>query len=316
MTGIGLLHNPHAKRNVADPDAANRLDAILGNDGISRRASTIDELRAAVAAFKEARIELLAVGGGDGTNHVTIKGLMDAYGDTPLPAFALLRGGTMNTIANSFGIPRRSPEVLLGRYKRCYARRGTHPMRFIEPNVMCVGEQYGFIFGTGAIYGYIAEYNRRETRDALWAAKLLATACASATVGGATIQRVAQRWRGSVRFDDGSAFPEADYLTIGGSTCGQIGLGFRPFYRSGQSADEFHMLGIFGSPLEFIMRLPRLWQGRSLGPNCTYEKMVRRATLEPSDGVMRYTIDGDVYEQEGKLEIACGPKVRIIIPEK
>ena len=184
MTGIGLLHNPHAKRNVADPDAANRLDAILGNDGISRRASTIDELRAAVAAFKEARIELLAVGGGDGTNHVTIKGLMDAYGDTPLPAFALLRGGTMNTIANSFGIPRRSPEVLLGRYKRCYARRGTHPMRFIEPNVMCVGEQYGFIFGTGAIYGYIAEYNRRETRDALWAAKLLATACASATVGG------------------------------------------------------------------------------------------------------------------------------------
>ena len=31
---------------------------------------------------------------------------------------------------------------------------------------------------------------------------------------------------------------------------------------------------------------------------------------------MRYTIDGDVYEQEGKLEIACGPKVRIIIPEK
>ena len=38
-------------------------------------------------------------------------------------------------------------------------------------------------------------------------------------IGGPAIRRVAQRWTGRVRFDDGSAFPDRDYLTVAASTC-------------------------------------------------------------------------------------------------
>lgn len=314
MPGIGLLHNPKAKRNVTDPGAAARLNEVLGDAGVVRYASTLDELAKAADDFKRIGIEVLAIGGGDGTSHLTITGIIDAYGDAPLPAFGFLRGGTMNTIANAFCVPRRAPEVLLAAYKRSYARRGVTPMRFVEPHVLKVGDHYGFIFGTGAIYGFIAEYNQREHRDAAWAAKVLATAVGSAAIGGEAIKRVAQRWHGSVRFDDGSAFAEGSYLTIGGSTCGQIGLGFKPFYRSGEVPNRFHMLGIFASPLEFIAGLPRIWRGQTLGENRTFEKVVKHAVLHPSDGVSRYVIDGDVYVHDGPLELSCGPRIRLITP--
>ena len=39
------------------------------------------------------------------------------------------------------------------------------------------------------------------------------------------------------------------------------------------------------------------------------------ATLVPDDGVVRYTLDGDVYEHEGPLDVTTGPRIRIVIPD-
>jgi diacylglycerol kinase (ATP) len=314
MAGIGLLLNPRAKRHAQDPTLADRLTAQMGGDGVVRTAGSFDELAEVVEDFKRLGIELVASAGGDGTNHQTISGLVHTYGDAKLPYFAMLRGGTMNTVANSFGIPRHRPETLLSLYQQAYARRSIQPMRFVERNVLRVADHCGFIFGTGAIYGFIAEYNRREERSPGWAAQVLGRALVSAVIGGNTIRRVAQRWEGGVEFDDGSAFPQRDYLTVGASTCGQIGLGFKPFYRSGEQPDRFHMLGIYGSAGNIIRGLPNVWRGVPLGGHKSYEKLTARAILDPLKGRVRYSLDGDVYEHVGKLEISCGPRIRIVIP--
>jgi len=314
MAGIGLLLNPRAKRTARDPELSYRLKRVLGDAGIARTPRSFAELGEVVTDFKRLGIELVAVAGGDGTNHITISGLVSAYGSTELPLFGMLRGGTMNTVANSFGIPRQRPDKLLARYVRAYQRRALKPLRFVAPNALKVGHHYGFIFGTGAIYGYIAEYSRRQDRSALWAAQVLGRAIASSVVGGDSIQRVAQRWHGQVRFDDGAAFPERDYLTVGASTCSQIGLGFKPFFRSGEISGRFHILGIHASPAQFIRRLPRIWQGRTLGGDRTYERLTERALLVPTHGNVPYTLDGDVYEHRGPLEVSAGPRLRILIP--
>ena len=39
----------------------------------------------------------------------------------------------------------------------------------IQRRVMRIGNHCGFIFGTGAIYGFIAEYNCAEEKNAVWA---------------------------------------------------------------------------------------------------------------------------------------------------
>lgn len=314
MAGIGLVLNPKAKQHLRDPDLANRLRRIVGDDGVVHAPTSFEALGEVADDFRHQGVELVAVAGGDGTNHITITGVVEAYRGAKLPHFALLRGGTMNTVANSFGIPRRGPERLLRMYKRSFDRRAYSPMRFVEPNVLQVGSHYGFIFGTGAIHGFIAEYNSREERSPAWAAQVLARAVLTGPMPNGTAARVARRWVGKVRFPDGTAFPERDYFTVGASTCGQIGLGFTPFYRSGEVPDRLHMLGIHTTTMGLISALPTVWRGRTIGGHKTYEKLTESATLEPTEGTVPYTLDGDVYEHDGPLEVRSGPRVRIVIP--
>ena len=73
-------------------------------------------------------IGLLAISGGDGTNHVTLSGFIDVYAGAALPQIALLRGGTMNTVANAIGVRRGRPEGLLARLVRAYAQRSVRPV--------------------------------------------------------------------------------------------------------------------------------------------------------------------------------------------
>ncbi len=314
MPGLGLLLNPLAKRNIKDPKLGGRLARLLGEHGLALEASDEASLRHAIAQFRARSIDALVIAGGDGTNHIVVGALVEAFGQDSLPMIALLRGGTMNTVANSFGIPRQSPERLLKRYLKAYLQRHVQPMPTATTRVLRVGQHLGFIFGTGAIHGFIAEYNRREVRSPLWAAQVLTHSVLSAALGGETIQRVAARWHGQVRFDDGSAFPPRDYLAVGASTCSQIGLGFQPFFRSADAPEGFHILGIHGSAPEFIQRLPKVWQGKALGSAYAYEKVTDRAVLQPRHGYVHYTLDGDVYEHEGPLEVSIGPEITLLLP--
>ncbi|MBI4956953.1 MAG: sphingosine kinase [Myxococcales bacterium] len=316
MSGIGIVLNPRARRNVQDPDAPLRLAHQLGDDGLVKIARDRAELARVAEDFKRIGIEILCIAGGDGTNHVTLTGFFEVYGATPLPIVSLLRGGTMNTVANSLGIPRRSPEQLLHATRRAYARRSRLPLAFVEHNVVRAGANYGFIFGTGAIHGFISTYSDHPEPSPLWAAQVLARACAGAFTRGATLRRVAARWEGRVVFEDGASFPERDYLAIGASTVGQIGLGFKPFYRNGQLPDHFHMLGIHCSAGTFIRSLPRVWRGIGLQPKHNYERLVQRAVLMPRHGVTGYQLDGDVFDHPGELEVAIGPRVRILRPQR
>jgi diacylglycerol kinase family enzyme len=299
---------------MRDPSLGDRLRKQIGPGGLVHHVSDYGALLHAAEQFKARDIDVLVVAGGDGTNHVTIGGMLEVYRDTPLPMFALLRGGTMNTVAHSFGIPMLSPERLLSRYMQAYRRRDERPLRVAEAEVLRVAEHHGFIFGTGAAHGFIAEYSRREARSAGWAAQVLSRAVASAVVGGETIQRVAARWKGSVHFADGSAFPDRDYLAVGASSCAQIGLGFKPFFRSADNPGRFHMLGIHCTPGELIRRLPRIWQGKSLGVAYSYERVTDHARLESRSGTVAYTLDGDVYQHEGPLEVSTGPRLRLLLP--
>src|SRR5580704_15195134 len=137
MSGIGVVLNPKSRRNLRDPGAALRLARKLGDHGVVRQVRSIDELHEAAVDFKRLDIDVLGISGGDGTNHVTITGFLDVY-EHGLPQIAFLRGGTMNTVANSVGIRRGRPEPLLGRLIRDYVRRAIAPLENVERHVMRV----------------------------------------------------------------------------------------------------------------------------------------------------------------------------------
>jgi diacylglycerol kinase family enzyme len=311
MGGIGVILNPRSRQNLRDPRAAVRLARTLGDHGVVRMAKSRDDLARIAEDFRKLQIDVLGISGGDGTNYVTITGFLEVYADEPLPPLAFLRGGTFNTVANAVGVPRGRPDGLLARLIRRYAQRSERPLSWVERHVMRIGNHYGFIFGTGAIYGFIADYNQAEERNAIWAAKVLARACGKVITGQPTI--VAQRWEGSVIVDDEEVFPDRDYLAIGAGTVDQIGLGFTPFYRSQEQPGTFQILGIHTSALGFVGKLPRVWQAKPMGAEHTYDKLAKRAVIEARGGVVSYCCDGDVFDHKGPLTIETGPRVRILV---
>jgi hypothetical protein len=314
MGGIGVIVNPRSRRNQKDPRAATRLAHALGDAGVVRTAGNRDDLARIAEDFRRLQIDVLGISGGDGTNYVTITGFLEVYADEPLPYVAFLRGGTFNTVADAVGTPRGRPDGLLAGLIRGYAHRSETPLTSVERNLMRIGNHYGFIFGTGAIYGFIADYNQAEERNALWAAEVLGRACAKVMTGRPTI--VAQRWEGSVLVDDEEVFPDRDYLAIGAGTVDQIGLGFRPFYRCDEAPGTFHILGIHTSALGFVGKLPQIWQAKPMGPDHTYDRVARRAVIDARGGVVKYCCDGDPIEHKGPLVIEGGPRVRILVEHK
>jgi diacylglycerol kinase (ATP) len=312
MSGIGVVFNPRSRKNLRDPGAASRLARKLGDHGVVREARSIDELYDIARDFQKLDIDVLGISGGDGTNHVTLTGFIDVYGGHALPDVAFLRGGTMNTVANSIGVRKEKPEGLLGRLVRAYAERASESLCNVERRLMRIGNTYGFLFGTGAIYGYLAEYYRGGEPSPKVAAATLLRGVGSALVGGEVVHRIVQPFRGWVELEDGTTWEKRDYFAVGGGTIDQIGLNFRPFRRSGERDGAFHLLGITTTAMGFVRDLPRIWRAEPMRPGKTYEATPARAVIHSEDGVVRHMIDGDLHEVKGPLEVEIGPKVRIV----
>src|SRR5687768_275022 len=104
MSGIGIITNPHSKLNKRNPRRAELLGYIVGERGQLEITNTLADLERVAHEFREKKIHTLAISGGDGTICRTLTALIHAYGEVPLPRVALLRGGTINVLANNLGI--------------------------------------------------------------------------------------------------------------------------------------------------------------------------------------------------------------------
>jgi diacylglycerol kinase (ATP) len=317
--GIGVVLNPKSGRNVNDPRAASRLARALGDHGVLRQAGSVEELYRIAEDFRKVEIDVLAISGGDGTNHVTLTGFLDVYGGAVMPRVALLRGGTMNTVANSVGVGRGRPEGLLARLVREYATRGVLELENVQRHVMGIAPRgggkkaFGFLFGTGVMRGFLAEYYRDGQPSPLVALTTLARAVGSALVRGETIRRMARPFRGSVTIDGDEQWHERDFLAVAAGTISHVGLQFKPFYRFGERPETFHVLGIHASALSLIRELPRIHRAEPMRPGKAFEALAHTAVVRSATGVVEYMIDGDLREVRGEVEIAIGPCVRLVV---
>jgi diacylglycerol kinase (ATP) len=336
MPGIGLILNPKSRRHAGDPTAEARFSRYLGSDGIVRTVRSVDELRHIAQDFRERDIDVLAIGGGDGTTHVTLGPFVEVYRDRAIPKLALLRGGTMNTVANSVGVPHGTPDQLLRRLLQIYRRGGDRiagageiaevtgiadgaAIAFEERHLLRVTASdeprahYGFLFGTGVTYGFLAEYYRHANPTPLAAVEVLLRCAASALVGGRTIRRMAEPFRGSATLEGGPSWPEHDYLALAAGTIAHIGLGFKPFYRYRERPNAFHALGVRASPGAFVRELGRVRRGRPMRPTAAYDAVTSRLVVHGAMKPIRYMIDGDLHDASSDLVVSAGPLVRILV---
>jgi diacylglycerol kinase family enzyme len=307
---IGVVFNPRAGKNKRDPRAAERMQRMLGDHGVVSAPESLDELSRCAEDFRKQGVDVLAIAGGDGTNHVTLTHFAAVYGDSPLPKLALLRGGTMNTVADSLRLPKGRPEGLLDRLLRKYLETPT--IDTVEQWTLSVEGQLGFLWGLGVVPQFLQEYYETGAPSPKTAAITLAKGIGSTVVRGAMFRRLREGVRCSVDHDAGG-WPEREWLTVTAGTIADIGLGFKPYYRAPKAPGFVHLLGIHTSPMGFVLELPKVFQGRAMNDEKAVDALVTEFTVRCKRAPMRYMIDGDVREHEGdSMTVRIGRPVRII----
>jgi diacylglycerol kinase (ATP) len=308
MPGIGLITNPKSRVNKRDPASMRRLGYLLGSRGAAEATVSLDQLYRVAEEFKKESIDILGINGGDGTIHHTLTAFIKVYGDTPMPQVAILRGGTMNTIANSLGIRGDTGRLLFELVDRYH---NNDPLEVFEQPLLAVGDAYGFIFGTGIIHNFLDAYYRTGKPSPSMAARILFRAIGSALVGGRFAKELTRRFRSRVTAD-GDTWARDDFASVAASTVEQIGLGFKPFYRAREKAGYFPLLGIHAaSPIAFIAELPRIFRGKPIRRDKVID-VVAHDVLFENDGDVQYIIDGDTYSSPNQLKVSTGPTLKFL----
>lgn len=100
---IGLLSNPHSRRNRARLAAIGRI--VANHPRIHHRVTeSADEIGTALQDFADRGVDTLAINGGDGTTAQVFTELLQQRPFEQLPSVILLPGGTTNMNAGDVGL--------------------------------------------------------------------------------------------------------------------------------------------------------------------------------------------------------------------
>jgi diacylglycerol kinase family enzyme len=325
---IVVFVNPHTRANRRHPSRAGRFADTLGDRGRVVAPGSLEELANEARRLAEAPPALVGIHGGDGTLHRTVSALIRAFAATStasrLPPLAILPGGTMNVVARSLGVLCH-PEKLL--QKVVADLRDGRPAETVVRRCLRVGDSFGFVFGNGLMANFLEEYYGKRGYGPRRAVYILARTFLSAVVRGPYARRMFRSFAGQV-WVDGQLLPWTRLTGLGVATVREVGLGFKLNHRADEDPDRFSVLAIHAGPVALAVDLVPVHRGRGIGPKRAWSAVASRLEIAPEapieagpavgvaagDGAPRwsYTIDGDLYRAEGRLEVTVGPALEIV----
>ncbi len=302
MKAIGVIHNPRSKKNLKHPAMLDELRDVVGSYGTVFTPSSLDELGDVAREIKTDGYEILAFNGGDGTNHQIITRLIDVYKDERLPVIAHLRGGTMNTIANGLNGIKGSVSGITRKLVEHY--RKNRPFKTKASKVLKINEKYGFIFGAGFVANLLDVYYEDGKTGPIKAMQIIYKAIASAILETGYVERLFQPIMAEVLIDDRKLYYN-EYSVIISSTIKNMGLNFRAVYRAEDVHDRIHVFAGKATAFEVIKRLRKLYVGHAPNFKHLTDALARSIKIN-ADAPIKYTIDGDMYEEQN-IVLSPGP---------
>lgn len=319
MSGIGIIANPHSKLNKRDPWRKQLLSYIVGSQGKVEVTQSVLHLRQVAQEFKDQSIEIVAINGGDGTISQTLTAFIDTYGETPLPHFALLRGGTMNMLASNLGI-QGSPEQVLAKLVESYASK--HVFKKKRLNSLRVGGQYGFLFGTGVSAAFLETFYQHKSGPigVLW---LMLRIVMSRVWGGELFRRVLKSESVRLTSKDQDWRVECHSCGILASTVRKIPMGFPMFHQAEKPQQSDMEVLCFTIPSEKIVTqlFPVVYQHclQTLFPKWHQKRRLFSCLSKNIEIYLSktniYTLDGEIFKTSQKrLHVDIGPSITFLLP--
>jgi diacylglycerol kinase family enzyme len=311
MPGIGIITNPFSKLNKKRPARGRLLGYIVGQFGNLEITNSLDDIGRVAALFKEQDIDILAINGGDGTISRTLTAFIRTYAETPLPKVLILRGGTINMLADNLGI-RGTPEEILVRMLECQS--GLRPMDVSAYATLSVGGQYGFLFGNGFIARFLVEFYKNKS-GVLGSLFLVFKIYLSWIFSRSKYREMVHEEKYRLSFDGQPASAETTSLAIMASSVQRMPLGFKLFPAATSNLSKFQMFSLEMSAAALPWRLPlaclRNRPGRFMGKTT---RLASTMMIANTSGRQPYTLDGELFEAPtGRLAIEVGPVVQFVV---
>ena len=311
MAGIGIIANPHSKLNKRYPQRQHLLSYIAGESGHFKVTNNLEELKQVTREFHRREISILAINGGDGTISRTLSALLETYRQTPklLPKIVLLRGGTINMLADNLGISGR-PEQILYRLIEAHSLGLELPEQSFAS--LQIANNYGFIFASGASARFLKEFYKNKT-NSLGSVFLTIRVMVSALVQGPLFRRIVGRECLTITTDEGSSFRHGT-LSLLCATVPYAPFKRRLFPQAMHDRQRLHLVSVAHSPEELV--------GRFMPNYILFPDSFRTGKLQLAARTLRvssarpipYTLDGELYESEGnEVALSCGPQLTFVV---
>ncbi len=309
MSGIGIIANPHSKLNKRNPGRQQVLGWILGERGQLAVTNSLEHLSQVAREFRDRNISILAINGGDGTISRTLTAFIKEYGSRPLPQIVLLRGGTINVLAQNLGIKGKPEEVL---YRLLQVHSSGKPIKTEKLATLQIEGNYGFLFGNATTARFLAEFYRNKTGPL--GAVLLVLRLAFASMFNKPLYESVVASHEMVISADGKEPRTLKAVALMCSTIERGPLGFRLFPKARRGPHVFQSIAFVVEAEKLPVKLPlvvlRPGEGEAFGKISTCASTMQVTCADSKV----YTIDGELYESASEtIEIKPGPVLEFLV---
>lgn len=305
----GVIVNANARRARRDPALAERLERLL--PGRVFRTTRSEQVPAALAALREAGVDVLVLVGGDGTAGGTLTPLLRSWPHEALPAVALARGGTINTIARSLGASGSPESVVEGLLDDEPPHVDTR-RAVVKVSADGGDPVYGMIFVNGVGVRFLELYYGDSSLGVGGAASVVARLAGSAITRGALARRIFSPFQARVEVD-GEEVALRSFTVTGASAVRHIGLGFQPFFDAGEDPECIHFTATDASALQILGELPGVRAGRARPGSRLRHHRAKQVVQRPAEP-QPWSLDADLFAPAREIRISAGPVLRFVAP--
>lgn len=309
MAGIGIISNPHSKLNRKNPQRHGYLTYIAGEEGHVAVTKSLIELEQVAKDFKQTGVKMIAINGGDGTISHTITALIHAWAGAPLPQIALLRGGTINVLAENLGI-KGSPEEIL--YRLIESHYSAQVKKTVRLRTLEIDTKFGFLFANGVCAKFLEEFYKNKSGP-LGSLLLIIKIALARFVNKEYFRKMVHETPTEIFYGHDSKSEKHSALATLVATIKRMPLGPKIFPKAGKDGEEIQCISYVCSPEKAIFKITK---DVLLTPNRESDVKISLSSREfdiltnPGSG---YTLDGELYPASDKVTIKLGPEIEFVI---
>lgn len=306
MKTIYVMLNPNAKKFRTRRSSVKKYTKMKYEGLKLFLPQNLSELEESIKQAESNRPDYICIGGGDGTIHLVLTALINAYKPDNVPPILILKEGTMDNIARTIKLKGIGEEIL---ERMILALKNGEPVVTVKRDTIEINNRYCFLFGTGFITNFLKlAYSGLEKgflRNSL--------------VGAITAKEALLNKKHGEIFKRIDLNIEADNSLIDihpisgllGGTVEHIGMGFSPLKDASAVPGKFQLIIVGMQPRKILFNIFRLRTGERITDK-NYDNIHCSSLFLKHDGVFDYTMDGDLYSAENELRLSMGPAIDLV----